>query len=292
MKPAAIDRLVQQTIGDGFAWAVRRLTAAGIDNAQLDARVLLEAAMGRSGGAILAWREMPMNDDQWQRFSTDILRRESHEPVARILGEKEFWGLPFLVDEHTLVPRPDSEVLIEAALAAFPERDATARVLDFGTGSGCLLRAVLAERPQFTGVGVDIAAGAAAVARRNAERLGLAGRAGFAVADWGAPLLGRFELILSNPPYIPDGDIATLEPEVADFDPRRALAGGAQGLDALTQMAASAIGLLAAEGTLIVEIGASQAASAGRCLARAGLAVTGIRHDLGGKERCLIARLL
>jgi len=279
------------TVGDSFTWAVRRLAAAGVGNPRLDARVLLEAAMGRSGGAVLAWREADLDEAQRRRFAADIERRAAREPVARILGEKEFWGLPFAVDRHTLVPRPDSETVVEAALAAFPDRDATARVLDLGTGSGCLLLAVLAERPRFTGVGLDLQPGAAARARCNAERLGLAGRAAFAAADWGAPLAGPFDLILSNPPYIADGEIAGLEPEVAAFEPRLALAGGDDGLAVLARMAASAAPLLAGDGLLIVEIGDTQATAAAACLKRAGLAVTGVRRDLGGRDRCVVARL-
>lgn len=290
--PAMADDLTRHTVGASFAWAVERLAAAGLDNARLDARVLLEAAMGRTGGAVLAWRDMPLSTAQWRRFADDIGRRLAREPVARIVGAKEFWGLTFAVDRHTLIPRPDSETLVEAALDAFPDRNAEARVLDLGTGSGCLLLAILSERPHFTGVGLDIAAGAAAIARHNAERLGLADRAGFAVADWGAPLLGHFHLILSNPPYIPDDEIAMLDQEVAAFEPRLALAGGKDGLGALARMAASAASLLAKDGLLIVEIGATQAEAAGRCLARCGLAVTDVRRDLGGRDRCLLARLL
>ncbi len=292
MTSATIDDPSQRTIGDSFAWAVRQLRAAGIDNARLDARVLLETATERRGGAILAWREQPLSDTQWQRFAADIGRRRAREPLARILGEKEFWGLTFRVDRHTLVPRPDSETLVEAALAACPDRNEEASVLDFGTGSGCLLLSILAERPRFTGIGIDAAPGAVAVAQQNARRLGLIDRAAFVAADWGAPLIGRHRLILSNPPYIPDGEIANLDQEVKNFDPHLALAGGDDGLTAFAAMATSAVGLLADGGTLIIEIGATQAAAAKRCLEGLGLAVLEIRQDLGGRDRCVIARTL
>lgn len=292
MTPAAIDDPPQRTIGDSFAWAVRQLNAAGIGHARLDARVLLEAALERRGGAILAWRELPLSDAQWRRFAADIGRRTAREPLARILGEKEFWGLSFRVDRHTLVPRPDSETLVEAALAAFPQRNDEASVLDFGTGSGCLLLAVLAERPRFTGIGIDAAPGAVAIAQQNARRLGLSERAAFVAADWGAPLTGSHRLILSNPPYIPDGEIITLDQEVKGFDPHLALAGGEDGMTAFAAMARSAARLLATDGRLIVEIGATQAAAARRCLAEAGLEAVDIRQDLSGRDRCVIARAL
>jgi release factor glutamine methyltransferase len=203
--------------------AEARLAAAGIDNARLDARLLVAAALGAEPGALrvpaLA-EHRALDADESRRLDEFLARRiEAREPVSRILGRREFWSLEFRLSPAVLDPRPDSETLVEAALALFPETNAPLRVLDLGTGSGCLLLAVLHERPRATGLGIDASEAALAVAADNAGRLGLAARSEFRGGDWASGLAGRFDLILCNPPYIAETERAALAPEVARHDP-------------------------------------------------------------------------
>jgi release factor glutamine methyltransferase len=192
--------------------------------------------------------EAPMRAVPTGSFEALIARRAAREPLALIVGHREFWSLDFAASPDTLVPRADSETLIEAALAEFPARDAALRMLDLGTGTGCLLLAGLHEFPAAFGVGVDRLPAVAALARRNAASLGLAGRAAFVCADWAAPLAGRFDLVLCNPPYIPAAEVATLMPEVALHEPASALDGGSDGLDSYRAVIPRLPGLLAPGG--------------------------------------------
>jgi len=205
--------------------------------------------------------------------------------MSSILGRREFWSLDFVVTPDTLAPRPDSETLIEAVLAALPDRSAPLSLVDFGTGTGCLLLTLLSELPNAEGIGIDISRPALAIAGGNAKRLGLADRCRFLCSDWSAALEGRFDLIISNPPYIPSGDIAGLEPEVARFEPLSALDGGADGLDAYRALAAQIPPLLKPGGIGAFEVGAGQAPQVAALLAEAGLTPRGIHRDLGGIER-------
>jgi release factor glutamine methyltransferase len=228
-----------------------------------------------------------------ERFAAALARRERREPVAYIVGAKEFWSLSFAVSPAVLIPRPDSETLIEAALGLFPDRAQALRVLDLGTGSGCLLLSFLPERPHATGVGIDASAAALALAAANAAALGLAGRATFCLADWakldrGEELAGGFDLVLCNPPYIPSADIAGLAPEVRDHEPHTALAAGEDGLDAFRVLGAVVPALLTASGMAVCEIGAGQADQAESCLICSGLRAIARRRDLAGIERALI----
>jgi release factor glutamine methyltransferase len=218
-----------------------------------------------------------------------VARRLGREPVSRILGRRGFWTLDLALGPATLDPRPDSETVVEAVLAALPEPRAPLRLLDFGTGSGCLLLALLVELPTATGLGIDRSLAALEIARANARAAGLAGRAAFVQADWGGPLAGRFEVIVTNPPYIPSGDIAGLQPEVADFDPRLALDGGDDGLDCYRALVPDIARLLAPGGVAALEVGRGQAAAVGAMLTAAGLESLGARRDLGGVERCVTA---
>ena len=278
------------TVGSAFTWASDRLASAGIETATLDARILLDRIAGTGQGTILAWRDRPLTPEQQDRFSDWIARRAGREPVARILGEKEFWSLPFLLGPDTLVPRPDSEILVETALGILSDRLAPASVLDLGTGSGCLLLAVLSERPGANGLGIDVSAGAVAIAEAKARRLGLADRARFRVGDWGSGVEQAFDIVLCNPPYIPSADIAGLEAEVARHDPQRALDGGTDGLMAIRAAGAAAARLLKPQGALVMEIGWDQEIAAAACLVELGLALEPVVTDLGGQPRCLIAR--
>ena len=211
----------------------------------------------------------------------------ARRPISQILGHREFWSLDFEVTEATLDPRPDSETLVAAVL----ERMASpARILDLGTGTGCLLLSLLHERPGAWGLGIDRSPAAAAVAARNARRLGLGARAAFAVSDWDSALSGTFEAVVSNPPYIPDAEIEGLAPEVAWHEPRSALAGGVDGLDAYRRIARVLPSLLAPGGLAALEVGAGQAPDVARLLAAEGLVEIATAHDLASVERVVLAK--
>jgi release factor glutamine methyltransferase len=225
-----------------------------------------------------------------ERLAGFARRRLAREPVGRILGRREFWSLPFELSPETLEPRPDTETVVETVLSFLPDRQAPLRVLDLGTGSGCLLVALLHELPRATGVGVDRSPGALAVARRNAARNRVADRAAFAASDWTAALRGRFDLIVVNPPYIGSGELADLAPEVRLHDPAAALDGGEDGLAAYRIVFAGLRDILAPAGTLIVETGSTQEQGV-RTLATAnGLDVIKVAHDLAGHSRALALR--
>ena len=215
--------------------------------------------------------------------------------MAYILGEREFWGLPFKVSPAVLVPRPDSETLIEAALTLMADRTGPWRIADLGTGSGCLLLTLLREFPNARGLGMEVSPDALAVAQANAAALGVAGRAELMLGDWRQPgwaerLGGPFDLVVSNPPYIEAGAIDGLMPEVARFEPRMALDGGPDGLVAYRTIAAAAPQLVTPGGRLLVEIGQGQAAEISRIFASVGLAVEAPFKDLGGILRVVLAK--
>jgi release factor glutamine methyltransferase len=271
--------------------AARRLAAAGISDARREARLLAALALDCSPDALLTASERDLDAAQAARLAALIDRRQAREPLSRIRGSREFWSLDFALDAATLDPRPDSETLVATALELMAT-GAPIRVLDLGTGTGCLLIAFLSERPQAAGVGIDIDAAAVRLATLNAERHGVGSRARFATGDWRRPdslPAGPFDLVLANPPYIPSAAIAALEPEVARHEPRWALDGGRDGLDAYRALAALLDGLLAKGGHAVVELGQGQAADVADLFARAGLAVGPIRADLGGIDRCLVA---
>jgi release factor glutamine methyltransferase len=268
--------------------AVRRaFKDAGLDTAALDARLLLLHALGTDAADLAARPESTLARDVTVRLQDFLCRRLRHEPVARILGEREFWGLRFVLSPETLVPRPDTETVVATALALLPDRTAPLSILDLGTGSGCLLVALLFERPQASGLGVDRSFGAAVTAKANAERNGVGARASFAVTDWGAGLKGGFDLIVSNPPYIRSPVLATLDAEVRDFDPPAALDGGADGLDAYRTILSEAGQLLAPQGVLALEIGYDQKDDLARLAADRALDVLTVAPDLEGNPRCV-----
>jgi release factor glutamine methyltransferase len=217
-----------------------------------------------------------------------IARRASREPLSHLTARREFWSLDFEVTEATLDPRPDSETLIEAVLARLPDRHAPLSVLDLGTGSGCLLLALLTELPMATGVGIDIAEDTLAVARRNALRHGLGRRSVFLVGNWGEALAGSFDVIVSNPPYIPTGEIELLQPEVARFEPRRALDGGDDGLEAYRRLGPEIVRLLGPEGPAVLEFGQGQGSAVSAIMSSESLLVRGFAADLSGHDRCIV----
>lgn len=266
------------------------LRNAAIDSPELDARLLVGHALGFSHIDLTVEAESPLGPAAAQVVDELAGRRLGGEPIARILGVREFWGLTLRLNEATLVPRPETEIVVETALELIGPRNGAFRIADLGTGTGAILLALLSELPEATGLGTDISAEALAGAQENATRLGLASRAEFVVADFSATLAGRFDLIVSNPPYIPSGDIAVLSPEVRR-DPRRALDGGADGLDAYRTIAGQAGSLLAPQGTLVVEIGRGQEPDVAAIFHAAGLVPQPARPDLSGVPRALAARV-
>ena len=271
---------------------VQMFKLAGIDAPEADARLLLGHALRLDRAQLFSQNDRLLDAREVSVISALAARRLSHEPVSRILGRKEFWSLPLDVTGDVLVPRPDTETLVEAALDFVVRgglRLEKLRLLDIGTGSGAIMLALLSELKNATGIATDISKAAIDVARGNAERLGLAARCSFVVCNIADGVSGPFDLIVSNPPYIAHDDIATLEPEVRDHDPALALDGGSDGLDAYRAIAARAQSLLAPGGRLIVELGIGQAAAVRDLFTKAGMNVGPARNDLAGVPRVLSA---
>jgi release factor glutamine methyltransferase len=275
----AARRVVAQAFRDG-----------ALDSPELDARVLVGHALHLDHTALASDSERELTDDEAAAIDALAMRRLAREPVARIVGSKEFWGLEFRITPATLVPRPETETVVEAVLAAISDHSHPLRIADFGTGSGAILLALLSELAHATGVGTDISLSALATARENAERLGLTSRAHFVACDYGAALRGPFDLVVSNPPYIASGEIAGLAPEVRDHDPRPALDGGASGLDGYRAVVADARRILAPKGILAVELGAGQASSVAALWREGGIAAESSKADLSGHSRALLGR--
>lgn len=264
------------------------LAAAGIRDAEREARFLLMGLLG------LEPRDLALQGDHAlggaaPRVGAALRRRAAGEPVARILGAWEFWGLPFTLVPETLVPRADTETVVEAALSALPDRTAPLRILDLGTGSGCILVALLTELPNATGIGLDRSEAALRTARANADANGTGARALFACGDWCESLRGPFDLVVSNPPYIAAGTIPGLDREVAQHDPRAALDGGPDGLDAYRKILRSlgSARLLKPGAPIVVEIGYDQAEAVREIGVAAGLRAAGVSRDLPGHDRAL-----
>jgi len=278
-------------LAGAIAATAATLAEAGIADARHEARLLVIEATGFAPTTLIAEPRRSVADQEADRLATLVARRAAREPLSRVVGRREFWSLRFALTADTLDPRPDSETLVAAALETVRKtggRDRTLAVLDLGTGSGCLLLALLSELPLATGLGIDVSEGALAAAEANARSLGLAGRARFARGDWGRGLAEQFDLILCNPPYIPVGEIAGLEPEVARFEPALALAGGPDGLAAYRRLAVELPQLLAGSGRAFIEVGAGQADAVEAILAEGGLRPMGHRSDLANRPRCLI----
>jgi release factor glutamine methyltransferase len=297
MPPRADAATVARPDGARTAAEVRRaLTAkfhtAGLDSPDLDSRILIGHALGLDHAALAAAATRRLGADEENAIAALASRRLTGEPVARILGYKEFWSLPLRVDAATLVPRPETETVVEAALAVIDaggQRSRDLRIADLGTGSGALILALLSELPNGFGVGTDASTKALMVARDNARRLALS-RARFIACNMAAALRGPFDAIVSNPPYIASGDIAALAPDVRDFDPHLALDGGTDGLHFYRAIAAAAPTLLAPGGALVVELGIGQAEPVAHLFAAAGLAPSPPYPDLNGMPRALVAR--
>ncbi|MCX7344235.1 MAG: peptide chain release factor N(5)-glutamine methyltransferase [Alphaproteobacteria bacterium] len=272
----------------GALLAARRRLALISDTAALDARLLLQATANVSHEDIIAEPERRLSAEALAQFEAFMTRRLAHEPVSRILGARDFYGRSFRLTPDVLDPRPDTETLIDAALALIRPRS---RLLDLGTGSGIIAVTLLAERPDTTGLATDLSPEALAIARSNAERHGVLSRLQLRQGSWFAPVSGSFDLILCNPPYIPASDIPGLAADVRDYDPLAALTGGPDGLEAYRAIARHAAAHLNPDGHVLVEIGAGQADDVSALFAAAGFRNVKRFQDLGGHDRCLSLRL-
>ena len=262
-----------------------RFSALGFDDPQREATLLLTSVCRFRMAELIAAPDAPLGAAA-KGLAAAAARRFAGEPLSRILGRREFWSLEFAISPDVLDPRPDTETIVEAALAAFAaRRGEPLRLLDLGVGSGALLCALLSELPAARGLGVDLSEGAAAAARANVEALGFGDRAAVRVGDWAAGLAGPFDLVVANPPYVRSGDIAFLEREARVHDPRLALDGGADGLDAYRALAPQIGRLLAPTGRFFLEVGAGQAPAVTELAAAAGLVELATHRDLAGVER-------
>lgn len=285
--------LAGQSIENARRALAAQLRSAQLDEAELDARILLGAILGLDLTGLIAQAARHLTEAEASQLSAYAQRRIAGEPVARILGTREFWGLPFRLSEATLVPRPDTETVVERALELFREqpRSRQPRIADIGTGSGAILLALLHEIPDAFGVGTDVSLTALNTARDNAAVLGLAGRSGFVACSYAAALDGPFDLIVSNPPYIPSGEIPKLSREVREHDPHLALDGGNDGYDAYRALIPQAAERLAPGGALILEAGQGQARDIETLMTAAALALDRPpKADLGGILRAVSAR--
>jgi release factor glutamine methyltransferase len=283
-----------QTVETARRALTARFESAAIESAELDARTLAGHVLGLDLTGLITSAQRRLTEDESARLEDCARRRLAGEPVARIIGEKEFWGLPFGLSAATLVPRPDTETVVELALELLRADGATGRPLriaDLGTGSGAILLALLSELPTAQGFGTDISEQALQTAAANAGRTGLAPRATFIACDYATGLSGLFDLIVSNPPYVRAADIAGLAVEVREYDPRTALDGGADGLDAYRALIPQAADLLAPGAALVVEAGEGQSGPINGLMTLAGLAPTGApKADLAGIPRAVAGR--
>lgn len=263
---------------------IARLQAAGIDDAPRDARRLLAHAMTIAPDRLTLHLDDPLDAEVRRRYDAALDARARRQPVSQIIGRREFFGLSFHVTRDTLDPRPETEGLVEVAL----ERPFV-KMLDLGTGTGCILLSCLAAMPVATGTGTDLSAAALKVAEANAAALGLSGRARFRQADWFTGIPGTFDLITANPPYLAEAEIAGLAPEVREWEPRAALTPGGDGLDAYRAIASGAGARLMPGGRIVLEIGPTQAAAVTALLSAAGFETPEVRQDLDGRDRVVLA---
>mgnify|MGYP006420915641 CR=1 FL=1 len=280
---------VRASVGEALVDATRRFREAGVADPRRDACRLMASLLDLDVGILLADPERALTDAAGARYEAMVRARVDRQPVSRILGEREFWSLPFGLAPATLDPRPDSETLVEIVLARLPDRRATRRILDLGTGTGCLLLALLSELPAATGVGVDRVPEAVSAARANASRLGFDDRATFAVGDWAHAVTGSFDVIVSNPPYLTEAELAEAVPEVARWDPRAALDGGADGLAAYRRILPQCHKRVARDGLVVLEVGRGQADAVSWLAGAHGFTLSDRGVDLAGIERCVVA---
>jgi len=283
------DVKVGETLGSLLGEVASMLSQAGFTEPRRAARRLVASTLDLTPAELLSHSEQVLDEQHTGRVRRALDRMAEHEPLSRIVGRREFWGLEFTLCGDTLDPRPETETVVEAVLRRVLDRDAPLRFLDLGTGTGCILLALLSEFPAATGFGVDLALGAVMTARRNAAALGLAERAHFLVGDWGTAMSGKFDVIASNPPYIASAALADLPPEVALYDPCLALDGGADGLGAYRALVVDLARLLQPGAVLVIEVGFSQAPAVAAMLRASGMAIEGCERDLAGIARCVVA---
>ena len=286
-----------ETIGAAVRRLARAFRQAGLETPELDARLLVADAAGVPRAALLAAPEVRLEGGASRRIASHEVRRLRREPVSRIIGRREFHGLMLELDAATLDPRPETEAIVETALQLGRQGGVSGaealRVLDLGTGTGAILIAILAELPAASGVGTDIAPAALEVARRNALRHGVGARADFCCADWLNGVMGMFDLVVSNPPYVASGQIAALEPEVTQYDPRLALDGGTDGLAAYRAILSAVHRVLQPAGRLLLEVGPGDAQAVLDLCRAHGFAAEGehpFRMDLAGSPRCVAVK--
>lgn len=282
--------LTAPTLAEAVTRLARHLDAAGVEGPLGDARLLAVHALGIDRIGLHIDRDRLLSAAETEALDQIGRQRAAGEPVSRIVGHREFWSLSFALSPAILDPRPDSETVVQAALDRLPDRDRPLAILDLGTGSGCLLISLLTELPRAWGVGVDASRDAVTMARRNAMRLGVGDRAAFLAGNWGRALEGAFDLLVCNPPYVAESEIDALAPEVARFDPRSALSGGADGLDVYRALAPSLPALLTPRGWVVLEVGAGQATAVTTYLADAGLVALETVNDLAGVPRCVCGK--
>ncbi len=282
-----------QTGGGAILVVTQLLVEAGVGNPRLDSRLLVSHVLGVTPTQLFSYPETPLNMVQLDQLEILAQRRANHEPIARILGQREFWSLNFKIDKSTLVPRPDSETLVEAVLQCIKNRATPLSILDLGTGSGCLLLALLSELKLACGLGVDLSEQALKIAKKNAKYLNLEARVQFQRSNWFEDIGGKkkpFDIIISNPPYISDDDIPHLEPDVLKFDPHVALSGGYDGLNAYREIMPKIQEFLAFDGIVAIEIGIDQAQEVIRYGEANGLQLEQVLKDIAGLERVLVFR--
>lgn len=281
-------------LGEILREVVARLSERGIESARIDARLLIAAATGGDSADALLHPDRTLPESERELLESMVVRREAREPMSHILGYRGFWDHDFVVNADVLTPRPETEAIIEAVTAHLDEPPS--RILDLGTGSGCLIVSLLSSYRGATGVAVDISEAALRVARDNAERLGLADRVRFVCGNWCEVMdetdddTADFDLVVSNPPYIATDEIAMLAPEVRDYEPRIALDGGVDGLDAYRAISRSLADRVAPGGSVAVEIGQDQAAAVANIFTDAGYDIVCQRHDLAKIPRVIVAR--
>ena len=277
------------TLGESIEIASTILSESGLDNSRRETLLLVEYVTGKSVSELRRSPKGLIHEDVWNNILHLIKRRAQHEPMAYLLNNKEFWSLTFEVTKDTLIPRPDSETLVEAILDLTPDANARLNILDLGTGCGCLLGALLTELKFAVGVGVDASESASNVAHRNMKRLGLADRAAIITGNWGDGISKSFDNIVCNPPYIPSGEIEMLDIGVRGFEPHVALDGGLDGLEPYRILAGKIQRLLKNSGLAAVEVGFGQAPAVSDIFEQNGLEIKKITQDLAFRDRCLLA---
>ena len=277
------------TLGSAYKYLTRELTVSEIENPQLEARILLAFAARVEQTRVIGYPEDKLDNTVIRNLEKIIARRKTGEPIAYITGVKEFWSLNFNVTPETLIPRPDSETIVQSVLDTITNHMDRLSILDLGTGSGCLLLALLSELPNAKGVGIDISPATCKIAKKNAKELGLNNRAKFYRGNWMEGILDQFDIIVTNPPYIAEPDIKLLDREIQLFEPHLALSGGPDGVSAYRLIAKGSIARLKTAGILVVEIGINQAQSIKNIFIENGLEIIKTQRDFSNIERCILA---